>query len=138
MQSSLYQPEYTPNSVDYSEILNLFSDNSVQYVDVQNMLLSISDLVQNNNLLQNFMMSNCDMKSTDFKFVGSKFRKTRSNVFISLISSITNPVLSTTFTVVLFLSMFWAVVLTSIVVKHIISSLKTRISCKLRNSQAIP
>ena len=138
LQPSLYQPEYTPNSVDYSEILNLFSDNSAQYVDVQNMLLSISDLVQNNNLLQNFMMSNSDTESADFEFVGSKVRKTLSNVFISIISSITNPVVSTIFTVILFLSMFWAVVLTTIVLKHVVSSLKTKINCKRQNSQALP
>ena len=138
LQPSLYQPESTPNSVDYSEILNLLSDNSVQYVDVQNMLLSISDLVQNNNLLQNFMIFHSDTESADFGFVGSKFGKTLPNVFISLISSIIDPILSTIFTVVLFLSMFWAVVLTSIVVKHIISSLKTKMSCKRRNPQAIP
>ena len=138
LQPSLYQPEYTPNSVDYSEILNLFSDNNVQYVDVQNMLLSVSDLVKNNNSLQNFMMSNSDTESAYPEFVGSKFRKTLSNVSISLINSITNPVLSTIFTVVLFLSMFWAVVLTTIVEKHIILSLKTKISCKSRNPLALP
>ena len=86
----------------------------------------------------NFVFHNSDAESTDFEFVGSKFRKTLSNVLISLISSITYPVLSTIFTVVVFLSMFWAVVLTSIVVKHIILSLKTKISCKRRNPQAIP
>ena len=92
------------------------------------MLLSITDLVQNNNLLQNFMMSNSDTESADFEFVGSNFRKTLSDVFISLVSSITNPILSTIFTLILFLSMFWADVSTTILVKYIVSSLKTKMS----------
>ena len=102
------------------------------------MLLQISDLVQNNNLLQNFMMSNSDTECANFEFVKSKFRKTLSNVFISIISSITNLVLSTIFTVVLFLSMSWVVVLNTIVVKHVVSSLKAEMKYKRQNPQAQP
>ena len=59
-----------------------------------------------------------------------------SNVFIRLISSISNPVLSTIFTVILFLSMFWKVNLTTIIMKHIVSS--ESMSRKRRNPQALP
>ena len=57
--------------------------------------------------------------------------------FRSLISLITDHVLSLIFTVVLFLFVFPAVIFTAIVVKQIVSS-QAKFSCKPRNPQAIP
>ena len=43
-----------------------------------------------------------------------------TNVFLSVISSITDPILSGIMTVLLFLSLFWSVVLTTLAFKYFI------------------
>ena len=43
------------------------------------------------------------------------------NVFLTVIISITNPILSGIMTVLLFLSLFWSVVLTTVAFKYFIS-----------------
>jgi len=137
---SLYHAEYKFDSIDHSEVLNLFPVNNDQYIDVQNMLLSISDLVENRNTIRDFLTSNSDSpsESVDVDYVDSKLRKTMFNVFISIISSITNPVISTIITITLFLSMFWAIVLTILSVKHIFNILKSTVNLKRQSLLSPP
>jgi len=78
------------------------------------------------------LMTNSDSLSysEDVDYVDSTLRQTMSNVFISIISSITIPVISTIITITLFLYMFWAIVLTILSVKLLLSLLKSKVNRK--------
>ena len=100
-------------AVDFAEALNLFPAHNDRYNDVQNMLLSLSQLQENRQYVHKFLALNFDSNSeADFEYIDKSITKTIKNVFLSVISSITDPILSGIITVLLFLSLFWYVVLT--------------------------
>ena len=93
--------------VDFAKALNLFSAHSKRYNDVQNMLLSMSQLQEDSQYVRKFLASSADSNfEADFEYI-----KTMKNVFLSVISSITDPILSGIMTVLLFLLLIWSVVL---------------------------
>ena len=111
--------EYTP--VDFAEALNLFPAHNDRYNDVQNMLLSLSQLQEDRQYVRKFLASNTDSNSeADFEYIDNSITKTMKNVFLSVISSITDPILSGIITVLPFLSLFWSVVLTILAFKYFI------------------
>ena len=121
LNPTLYHPKFQSMPVDYSEALNLFPVHNDQYDDVQNMLLTISELQQDRNSIREFLLSNSESDSFDIDYTGKVFGKTISNIFISVISAITNPILSGIFTVLTFLSLFWSLVLTVMASKHFLA-----------------
>ena len=71
--------------------------------------------------MRKFLASNTDSNSeVDFEYIDNSITKTMKNVFLSIISSITDPILSGIITVLLFLSLFWSVVLTILAFKYFI------------------
>ena len=87
--------------VDYAEALNLFPAHN----NVQNMLLSISQLQEDRQYVSKFLVSNTDSNSeADFEYINNSkgMTKTMKNVFLSVISSITDPILSGIMTGLLF------------------------------------
>ena len=107
--------------VDFAEALNLFSAHNDRYNDVQNMLLSLSQLQEDRQYVRKFLASNTDSNSeADFEYIDNSITKTMKNVFLSVISSITDTILSGIITVLLFLSLFWSVVLTILAFKYFI------------------
>ena len=110
---SLLQVHYEYTPVDFAEALNLFPTHDDRYNDVQNMLLSLSQLQEDHQYVRKFLASNTDSNSeADFEYINNSITKIMKNVFLSVISSITDPILSGIITVLLFLSLFWSVVLT--------------------------
>ena len=92
--------EYTP--VDYAEALNMFPEHNDRYKYVQNMLLSIGQLHEDGQDVRNFLASKTDSNSeADFEYINNFITKTIKNVLLSVISSITNPILSNIMTVLL-------------------------------------
>ena len=118
---SLLQVHYEYTPVDFAEVLNLFPAHNDRYNDVQNMLLSLSQLQEDRQYVRKFLASNTDSNSeADFEYIDNSITKTMKNVFLSVISSITDPILSGIITVLLFLSLFWSVVLTILAFKYFI------------------
>ena len=112
--------EYTP--VDFAEASNLFPAHNDRYNDVQNMLLSLSQLQEDRQYVRKFLASNSDLNSeAHFEYIDNSITKTMKNLFLFVISSITDPILSGIITVLLFLSLFWSVVLTILAFKYFIS-----------------
>ena len=119
--SSLLQVHYEYTPVDFAEALNLFSALSGRYNDVQDMLLSLSQLQEDRQYVRKLLALSTDSNSeADFEYIDNSITKTMKNVFLSVISSITGPVLSGIITVLLFLSLFWSVVLTILAFKYFI------------------
>ena len=107
--------------VDFAEALNLFPARNDRYNDVQNMSISLSQLQEDRQYVRKFLASNTDSNSdADFEYIDNSIAKTMKNVFLSVISSITDPILSGIVTVLLFLSLFWSVVLTTLACKYFI------------------
>ena len=103
---------------DYAEASNLFSAHNGKYNDAQNMLLSISQLHEDCQYMRTFLASNVDSNSeADFEYIYNSSTKTMKNVFLPLISSIVDPILSGIMTVLLPLSLFWSVVMAILVFK---------------------
>ena len=126
LNPTLYHPKFQSMPVDYSEALNLFPVHNDQYDDVQNMLLTISELQQDRKSIREFLLSNSESDSFDIDYTGKVFGKTISNIFISVISAITNSILSGIFTVLTFLSLFWSLVLTVMASKHFLATCANR------------
>ena len=96
-----------------------FAEAYDRYNDVQNMLLSLSQLQEDRQYVRKFLASNTNSNSeADFEYIDNSITKTMKNVFLSVISSITDPILSGIITVLLFLSLFWSVVLTILALKY--------------------
>ena len=111
--------KYTP--VDYAEALNLIPAHNDRYSDVQNMLLLISQLQEDRQYVRKFLASNTDSNSeADFEYINDSIIKTMKNVFLSIISSITDPILSGIMTIFALLFLFWSVVLTILAFKYFI------------------
>ena len=123
---SLYHPKFQSTPVGYSEALNLFPVHNDQYHDVQNLFLTISELQQDRNSIREFLLSNSESDSFDIGYTGKVFGKIISNIFISVISAITNPILSGIFTVSTFLLLFWSLVLTVMASKHFLATCENR------------
>ena len=108
-------------TVDFAEALNLFPAHNDRYNDVQNMLLSLSQLQEDRQHVRKFLTSNFDSYSqADFEHIDNSITKTMKNVFLSVISSIADPILNGIITVLLFLSLFCSVVLTILSFKYFI------------------
>ena len=91
------------------------------YNNVQNILLSINQLQEDRQYMRKFLASITDSNSeADFEYINNSITKTMKNVFLSVISSTTDPILSGIMTVLLFLSLFWSVVLTILAFKYFI------------------
>ena len=91
----LYAPIYSEPMVDFAEAYD-------RYNDVQNMLLSLSQLQEDRQYVRKFLASNTDSNSeADFEYIDNSITKTMKNVFLSVISSITDPILSGIITVLL-------------------------------------
>ena len=89
--------------------------------DVQNMLLSISQLQKDRQYVRKFLASNIDLNSVaNFEYINNFITKTIKNVFLCVISSITDLILNDIMTVLLFLLLFWFAVLTIIACKYFI------------------
>ena len=70
---------------------------------MQNMLLSISQLPEDRQNVRKFLASNTNSNSeADFEYINNSISKTMKNVFLSVISSIADPILSGIMTVLLF------------------------------------
>ena len=107
--------------IDYTEALNLFSAYNDRYNDVQNMLLSISQLQEDRQYMRKFLTPNTNSSSDAyFEYINNSITKTMKNVFLSVISSITGAILSGIMTVLLFLSLFWSVVSTTFAFRYFI------------------
>ena len=117
---SLLQVHYEYTPVDFAKALNLFPAHNDRYNDIQNMLLSLSQLQEDCQYVRKFLASNTDSNSeADFEYIDNSITKTMKNVFLSVIISITDPILSGIITVLIFLSLFWSVVLTILACKYI-------------------
>ena len=81
--------------VDFAEALNLFPAHTDWCNDIQNMLLSISQQREDHQYVRKFLASNTDLNSEpDFEFINNSITKTMKNVSLSVISSITDPILN--------------------------------------------
>ena len=103
--------------VDHAEASNVLPAWNDRYNDVQNMLLSISQLQRNRQFLTSITDSNSE---ADFEYINNSITKTTKNMFLSVISSITDPILSCIMTVLQFLSLFCSVVLSILAFKYFI------------------
>ena len=85
------------------------------------MLLSLSQLQEDRQYVRKFLASNSDSNSeADFEYIDNSIAKTMKSVFLAVISSITDPILTGIITVLPFLSLFWSVVLTILAFKYFI------------------
>ena len=110
-----------PKRVDFAEGLNLFPARNDRYNDVLNMLLSLSQLQEDRQYVRKFLAPNSDLNSeADFEYIDNSITTTMKNVFLSAISSITDPILRGIITVLLFLLLFWSVFLTILAFKYFI------------------
>ena len=91
---SLYHPKFQSMPIDYSEALNLFPVHNDYCDDVQNMLLTISELQKDRDSIHEFLLFNSKSDSFDIDCIAKVLGKTISNIFISVISAITNPILT--------------------------------------------
>ena len=86
---------YLYTAVDYAEALNLFPVQNDRYNNVQNMLLSISHLQEDRQYVRKFLASNTDSNSeANFENINNSITKRLKNLLLSVISSITDPILS--------------------------------------------
>ena len=93
--------------IDYSEALNLFPAHNDRHNDVQNMLLSMNQLQEDHQYVRKFLATITDSNpEVDLAYIKNSIAKPMRKVFLSVISSITDPILSGIMTVLLFLSLF--------------------------------
>ena len=85
---------------------------------MQNILLSIDQLLEDRQYVRYFLASNTNSNyEADFEYVNDSISE---NVCLSVIRSITDPILRVIMTALLFLLLFWFVVLTILASKYFI------------------
>ena len=122
-------PTLTPlridlDAPDYEAVNDLFPASSVGFEDIAAILKTINDA---NIVHQRFNSLLLDpespITSADLDYVVDATSAALKSVFISFLSSITNPILSALISLLFCLSLIWSLILTIMTVKNILPAL---------------
>ena len=122
-------------SFNYQSIDQLFPSSSFGFEDVNSLLQSISETnIMKNKLGSLFQQSGESSASAQPSYVLDTTTSALKSVFLQMLSSITNPFVNGVISIIFFLSLFWAIILTvwtlRVIIPHLFAIARNKLSAK--------
>ena len=117
--------------IDFQSLTHFFPSSNLGFEDVNSLLQTISETnMMRDQLTTLFQTSDSSSTSYQPSYVLDTTTSALKNVFLQMMSSITNPIISSILTIIFLLSLIWAVILTAwtlrILVPYVIFSLRNK------------